>query len=691
MDALPVTPAPYPLFSRDGSWLTFNERILNLAADPRVPLYERIRFLSIYSSNLDEFFRVRIPALMAVNKVLHTAPVIDETLTPGTLDDILQQVSVQQEAYGHILTTQLLPALNKEGVHVYYKEELLPVHLEFIRNYFRTRVLSYLQPVWLQGKAARQVFLENNALYLAVALASGEEEEFAIVNIPAVLPRFLELPNTGNMHHIVLLDDVIRQHMSYLFPQYRITGCYSIKITRDAEIDLDELKGDILEQIESGVKKRALGVPTRFLYDAAMPLYLKEMLAVFFALQEEEMMPGGRYHNLKDLADLPTPVKKPSFFYNKLPPVRVPRLDQEEHILDSILQRDILLHTPYQQYDYILRFFNEAAVDPDVEEIYVTFYRIAAASQIANALISAARNGKQVVAFVELKARFDETNNINWAKQLKAAGVKLVYSIPGMKVHAKVGLVKRRRGWKTDYIGLLSTGNLNETTARFYADHILLTAHNGMTQEMELLFIYLQSRKQPAEYKFLDFKYLLVARFNLTHRFTALIDREIAHAKAGRPAHITVKVNNLQEKAMIYKLYEASEAGVQVDLLVRSICCLVPDQPCSANIRVRRLVDRYLEHARVFVFHNNGQEDVFLGSADWMVRNLHRRIEVCFPVFSLAFKKQLIDILALQVADNTNAVRLDAQLHNLPILPLPGQPAVNAQTAIYAYTEGLSL
>ncbi|HEY0273178.1 MAG TPA: polyphosphate kinase 1, partial [Chitinophaga sp.] len=345
MEALPVTPAPYPLFSRDGSWLTFNERILSLAADPGVPLYERIRFLSIYSSNLDEFFRVRIPALMAVNKVLDTAPVIDETVTPGTLNDILRQVHRQQELYGHILTTQLLPALYQAQVHVYSKETILPEHAEFIRNYFRTRVLSYLQPVWLQDNASGQVFLENNALYLAVTLATGGEEEFAIVNIPeASLPRFLELPLTGNMHHIVLLDDVIRQNLSYLFPRHHITGCYSIKLTRDAEIDLDELKGDILEQVESGVKKRALGLPTRFLYDAGMPLYLKEMLALFFNLQEEEMVPGGRYHNLKDLADLPVPVKDPAFFYNKLPPARLPVLDREAHILDSILQRDILLH-----------------------------------------------------------------------------------------------------------------------------------------------------------------------------------------------------------------------------------------------------------------------------------------------------------------------------------------------------------
>lgn len=692
MDASSATPLPYPLFSRDGSWLTFNERILELAGDANVPLYERIRFLSIYSSNLDEFFRVRIPALMAVHKVLDTAPVIDETVTPGTLAEILQQVNVQQERYGQILTTQLLPALYKENIHLYYKEPIATEHQAFIRNYFRTRVLSYLQPVWLQGKASEQVFLENNALYLAVSLSNADHElEFAIVNIPgASLPRFLELPTKDGMHHLVMLDDVIRENLAYLFPGHTITGCHSIKITRDAEIDLDELKGDILEQVESGVKKRALGVPTRFLYDATMPLFLQEMMAVFFDLQEEEMVPGGRYHNLKDLADLPMPVKNPAFSYNKLPPASVHRLDEETQILDSILQRDILLHTPYQQYDYILRFFNEAAVDPDVEEIYVTFYRIAAASQIANALVSAARNGKQVVAFVELKARFDEANNINWAKQLKAAGVKLVYSIPGMKVHAKVGLVKRRRGWRTEYIGLLSTGNLNETTARFYADHILLTAHEGMTQEMELLFVYLQSRRQPADYKFLDFKYLLVAQFNMTDRFTALIDREIAHAKAGRKAHITVKVNNLQEKNMIYKLYEASEAGVQVDLLARSICCLVPGQPASANIRVRRLVDRYLEHARVFIFYNNGQEEVYLGSADWMVRNLHRRIEVCFPVLHSPYQQQIKDIVALQVADNTNAVHLDAHLRNVPIRPAPGEMPINAQTAIYAYVEGLS-
>jgi polyphosphate kinase len=358
-------------------------------------------------------------------------------------------------------------------------------------------------------------------------------------------------------------------------------------------------------------------------------------------------------------------------------------------LLEEILKRDIILHPPYQRYEYILRFFNEAATDPTVKEIYITLYRIAASSQIANALISAARNGKQVTVFVELKARFDEANNIRWAKKMKAAGVKIIYSIPGLKVHAKIALVKRKRGYEWDYAGLMATGNFNESTARFYTDHVLLTAHPGITQELELLFLYLQARQQPDKYRYLQFHHLLVAQFNLKTRFTELIDREIANVKAGKPAHIIIKLNNLQEKEMIAKLYEASEAGVQVDLIARSICCLQPDQPESSKIRVRRIVDRYLEHARVFIFHNNGDEEVYMGSADWMNRNIHRRIEVCFPVYAKELAAQLKAIINLQLADNTNAVMLDAQLHNIPLSPEKGRTPVNAQLGIYQYIQSL--
>ncbi|WP_143310637.1 polyphosphate kinase 1 [Chitinophaga vietnamensis] len=643
------------LYNRDLSWLSFNYRVLLMAQEQRVPLYERIKFLSIFSSNLDEFFRVRMPAILAVNRVLDKEPFTggDETVSVNTLSEVLGEIHRQQEQYGKIFTTEILPALLQQGIHLYYNEAFSPAHQAIAREYLLTTVLAYLQPVWLKH-GDQPFFPENNALYLAVAVSPenvSQQQQYVIVNIPGVLPRFLQLPFSEGQHHIAILDDVIRTQLDYLFPGYTINDCYSFKLTRNAEMDMDEFKGDILEEVETLIRKRELGVPTRFLYDARMPAPLRHFLAQQFDIRDDEMVAGGRYHNLKDLANLPMPVALPDALYPRQEAAPIAAAAQTDHILDLIAQKDLLIHLPYQQYDYILRFFNEAAIDPEVTEIYVTLYRIASGSQIAQALISAARNGKSVTVFVELKARFDEANNIRWSKQMKAAGVRIVYSIPGMKVHAKTALVKRRRGYQHLYSGLIATGNFNESTARFYTDHVLFTSHLAITREMELLFLYLQSRKQPVDYNFLQFRELLVAQFNLTQRFIEMIDREIIHAKAGRPARILIKLNNLQEKEMINKLYEAAEAGVQLDLIIRSICCLVP----AANMRVVRIVDRYLEHARVFVFHNNGEEEIYIGSADWMNRNLHRRIEVCAPVYDPALKKQLKDIVELQLADGTHA------------------------------------
>jgi polyphosphate kinase len=684
-----------PLYDRDLSWLSFNYRVLCMAKDLRVPLYERIRFLSIFSSNLDEFFRVRMPAVMAVNHLLQKDPgaaLDDAPVSQNTLHAIQQEIDRQQQEFGHILTQGLLPELNRQQVHLYYNEAIPAVHHPFLKEYFLTRVLAYLQPVWLHRR--HNFFLENNVLYLVVTLTPQDKQgrqRYAVVNIPSQqLPRFLELPPQDDVYYIAMLDDVVRENIDFLFPGYTVTGCYSIKITRDAEADLNELKGDVLEQVETMIKKRELGIPTRFLYDAALPEAALHYLVAYFNIQPGEPVQGGRYHNLKDLADLPMPVKAPSLTYGKLPPARVPLLDNAPRIWDAVMQQDVLLHVPYQRYDYILRFFNEAAADPDVREIYVTLYRIASGSLIASALISAARNGKQVTVFVELKARFDEENNIRWSKKMKAAGVKIVYSIPGLKVHAKTALVKRKRGHQWDYIGLMATGNFNESTARFYTDHILLTAHPDITRELELLFLYLQSREQPLEYRFMQFRHLLVAQFNLVSCFTGLIDREIAHARKGREARITIKLNNLQESQMIARLYEAGQAGVKVQLIVRSICCLRPGLPESVNITVTRIVDRFLEHARVFIFHNNGEEEVYMGSADWMNRNLHRRIEVCFPLYDAALQQQAKEIIRLQLADNTNAVQLDENIRNVPVPPPAEGPGVNAQTAIYAYAVSLS-
>jgi polyphosphate kinase len=397
-------------------------------------------------------------------------------------------------------------------------------------------------------------------------------------------------------------------------------------------------------------------------------------------LQHALVIKGGCYHNLKDLGAFP--VKDASLSYTKWPAVKVNANDGPTSLFEQIEKKDIILHPPYQSYDLVLRFFNEAAVDNDVTEIYVTLYRIASDSRIGNALVSAAKNGKKVSVLVELKARFDEANNIRWAKKMKAAGVKIVYSAPSLKVHAKIALVKRKKNKRIAYVGLLATGNMNESTARFYTDHILFTAHPEILREMELLFIFLGHGKKAGNPGLIEFKQILVAQFNLQQRFLQLIDREINNARQGLEAAITIKMNNLEEKVLIGKLYEASGAGVKIRMIVRSICCLKPGVPgLSDHISIIRIVDRYLEHGRVFVFHNNGTPEVYMGSADWMNRNIYRRIEVCFPVYDEAIKQQMLDLLQLQLNDNGQAVIIDKDLNNVPA-PQNGT-VLRSQEAIY--------
>ena len=441
---------------------------------------------------------------------------------------------------------------------------------------------------------------------------------------------------------------------------------------------------------EKQLEKREAGHSTRFLYESSMPGNVRKFVQSYFDLRDEEMVVGGRYHNLKDLGTLPNP-EKGKLKYDDWPAIMHPGFDNHRSIFHTIQEGEKQLHLPYHTYNYILRFFNEAAIDPNVREIYVTLYRVAADSHIANALISAAKNGKKVTVFVELKARFDEANNLRWSKKMKAAGIKIINSIPGLKVHAKVALIGRWEDDKWHNYSFLATGNLNEVTGRFYTDHVFFTTNSELSTELEQLFDYLQSRKQPSEYGNITFRHLLVSQFNMIKRFSDLIDREIQNAKQGKEASIIIKMNNLQEKNMINKLYEASQAGVKVRLLVRSICCLAPGIPGqSENIEVRRIVDRYLEHARVFVFHNSGDPEYYMGSADWMNRNLHSRIEVCFPLYDKKLCNEIGHILDLQLSDNSKAVIFTTDLENVYTHPSNGQVRKEAQQAIYEYVRRLA-
>jgi len=662
------------LINRDISWLAFNGRVLQEATRVGVPLLERLKFLSIYSSNLDEFYRVRIPALLALSRI--DGPEKADEGVPGEVNRI---IAGQQQTFGRVLREVILPALEAQGIRFVYRQPVPEPLKAATREYFLSRLAAFLQLVRLS--AAGDFFPENNKIYLAIGITEGDKEDVVILNIPSPECGRFYTATVDGIQYVLTIDDIIKDNLAFVVPGVQIRSCYSFKITRDAELDLaDEFKGDIAEKIEQQITIRDLGLATRLLYDAEMPAAELQQLVQTFHLEHATLVEGGAYHNLRDLADFP--VKRDSLSYDRWP--SVPCGLSAQRIFERIEKRDMLLHVPYHSYDTVLQFFNEAALDPAVTDISITLYRMAGDSLIGNALISAARNGKNVTVFVELKARFDEANNIRWSKRMKAAGVKIIYSIPGLKVHAKVALVKKKVADRSVYYGLLATGNFNESTARFYTDHILMTAHKGMLRELELLFIFLAKRRKPETVdRFFAPEHLLVAQFNLQNEFLRLIADEIAAAQQGKPAGITIKLNNLEEEVMINKLYEAAQAGVKVVLLVRGICRLKPGVPgLSEGITVKRIVDRYLEHGRIFIFHNNGDPRVYLGSADWMNRNIYRRIEVCFPVYAPELKQALQEMMQIQLEDTGSAVTLDASGNNTDG-PSDAPDALHAQRELY--------
>ena len=669
----------YSFFNRDLSWLSFNERVLLEAESPNVPLLERIKFLSIYSSNLDEFYRVRMPVLMAIDNFDESSGLENAYFKATFL------INQQQERFGHILKNDILPGLLKENIHWLYNEPIPERIEEEVSGLFFNEVLAFIG-LYSVEQDSGAFFAENNKLYQAVILSNAAGvERLELITIPSdVLPRLYAVDSKEGKY-IVFLDDIIKHNLAYLFPDEKIAGVFNIKITRNAELNIkDELEEDITAALEKELKNRDLGFATRFLCQPDIPLrYLYRMIYTL-NLSKASVVQGGFYHNLKDLGGFP--LNDAELSYPKWPAHTCLRIPKGETLFSEIAKRDIMVHVPYQKYDAVLRFFNEAANDSFVEEIYVTLYRVADHSKIVNALMTAARNGKRVTVMVELKARFDEANNIKWASQMKMAGVKIIYSKNDLKVHAKVALVKRTVRDQTSYLGLLATGNLNESTAKFYTDHVLLTAHQPMLLELQQLFGFLsKKKKKPLLEDAINFEHLLVAQFNLQQRFLWLIDREIEHAKAGKTACIRIKLNNLEEKVLISKLYDASVAGVKVELLVRSVCCLVPGvKGQSENITVRRIVDRYLEHGRIFVFHNDGDQEVFMGSADWMNRNIYGRIEVCFPVYASDLKNRLMEILDLQFNDTAQAVELNEALQNNFI---KGDAGLRSQWEIYQYTS----
>ena len=653
-------------FKRDISWLSFNYRVLLEAEDETLPIYERIKFLSIYSSNLEEFYEIRVAehrgVIMKKNFTEESGAEAEETLA-----EITEEVNRQQREYYRIFS-KVLQELNRQDIYLYQDSRPEPFHEEFVHNFFNEEVFPFLSPVMIQAEPD----------YVP-------DYYYALMKIPyAKVPRFIELPTHEGKHYIMFIDDIIRANLSSIFPGYVVESCYSIKISRDADIYLDDEKGgNIVENIRKKVKKRKIGALSRFMYDSNMPDDFLAFICNAFGITTDDLVLGGRYNNLQDLIKLPNPRGKE--LEQQVPsPMRVPFLDEMGSVFRAVKKRDILLHFPYQSFDYLIRFLMEAAFDPKVDEIKITQYRVAENSAVINTLISAAQNGKKVTVFVELKARFDEENNMSTAERMEQAGIRIIYSIPGLKVHAKVAVILRKDtedGCKRRDFAYLSTGNFNEKTARIYSDMALLTSNAELITDINKVFAVLEGKLAGP-----TFRHLLVARFNMVPELTRMIHREIEHVKAGRKGRIVLKMNGLHDQNMINELYNASENGVEIDLIVRGICCLVPNRPFSANIRVTRIVDMFLEHSRIWYFYNDGEEELFLTSADWMRRNLNRRIETAFPILNAEIKRNIIDILNIQLQDNVKACLIDEHLHNN--FKRDGNPVkVRAQLAVYEYLK----
>jgi len=682
----------YKYFKRDVSWLSFNYRVLLEAEDDALPIYERIKFLSIYSSNLEEFYEIRVAehrgVIMKKNFTDESGAEAEEILA-----EITEEVNRQQREYYRIFS-KVLQELNRQDIYLYQDSNPEPFHEEFVHNFFNEEVFPFLSPVMIQAGDIR-TFIRDRRLYLVIRMIKKSkrmaepdyvpEYYYALMKIPyAKVPRFIELPSHEGKHYIMFIDDIIRANLSSIFPGYVVESCYSIKISRDADIYLDDEKGgNIVENIRKKVKKRKIGALSRFMYDSSMPDDFLAFVCNAFGITVDDLVLGGRYNNLQDLIKLPNPKGKE--LEQEIPsPMRVPFLDEMGSVFRAVKKRDILLHFPYQSFDYLIRFLMEAAFDPKVDEIKITQYRVAENSAVINTLISAAQNGKKVTVFVELKARFDEENNMSTAERMEQAGIRIIYSIPGLKVHAKVAVILRKDtddGIKRRDFAYLSTGNFNEKTARIYSDMALLTSDAEMIKDINKVFAVLEGKLHEP-----TFRHLLVARFNMVPELTRMIHREIEHVKAGRKGRIVLKMNGLHDQHMIDELYEASENGVEIDLIVRGICCLVPNQPFSRNIRITRIVDMFLEHSRIWYFYNDGQEDLFLTSADWMRRNLNRRIETAFPILDPEIKEDIIHILQIQMRDNVKACLIDEQLRNN--FKRDGNPEkVRAQLAIYEYLK----
>lgn len=682
---------------REKSWLTFNARVLQEAADQSVPLLDRLRFLGIFSNNLDEFFRVRYAAIRRMShEGVDTKNILGNITAEQLLKDITEIVIEQQSESLRILN-DIEKKLEREGIFIINEKQINKEQKTFIKEFFHQKVSPALVTIMLNDLNEFPLIKDTSG-YLAVKLVmkptsnniiskflSSKEIRYAIVEIPKTINRFVVLPSSNEKQYIILLDDVIRYNLHSIFNifEYESISAHMIKITRDAQLEFDsDLSKSFIEKISYSVKERRVGEPVRFVYDQSID---KDTLEFFLTRMKidstDSIIPGGRYHNRRDYMDFPN-LGRYDLLQKQNVPLTIPGLSLEGSMLKSISEKDYLLHTPYQSFSYVIRFLREAALDPHVQSISITLYRLASNSQIVSSLINAAKNGKKVIVQIELQARFDEASNISYAQQMQEEGIHLIFGVKGLKVHSKLCVVERVENDVVKRYGFISTGNFNENSARIYTDVTLFTSDNRILKDASKVFDFFE-----VNYRVHRYKHLIVSPHYTRSRFMKLIDREIKNAEEGREAYIKLKMNSLSDYKMIDKLYEASKAGVKIQLVIRGICCLIPGVVgLSENIEAISIVDHYLEHSRIYIFCNDSNPEVFISSADFMTRNIDARVEVSCPIYDEEIKKNLIDSFEINWKANVKA-RFHSQNFENKYRKRGEEKMFRAQQEMYKYYQ----
>ena len=640
--------------NREISWLQFNERVLEEANDSKVPLIERIRFLGIFSNNLDEFYRVRYATVKRIAVSANSGKKIFKDRTAKQLLYDISAIATDLQQKSFSILNNIIKLLEKDKIYFVNESKVKPIHRQFISNYFFEIISPAIDVIILNQNKKFPKFKENLSFLLIRIELENDEIQYAIIRFPKNLDRFVKLPSDNIGQNIILIDDIIRYHLKDIFKIFNPKSIEAnmVKISRDAELDFDDdISKSFLDKIAQSVKERSSAEPVRFVYDSEIRLDTLNFLLMQMGINNEtdSIIPGGKYHNRRDYMDFPNLLT--DLVYKPMHPLNVKGFSHSDNTFDKLKEKDFMIHTPYHKFSYIISFLMKSSIDPKVKKISITIYRLSKLSKIASALINAARNGKKVIVQIELQARFDESANIRYAKEMQSQGIKLIFGSPNLKVHSKICLIERLENGNLKKYGFISTGNFNESTAKIYTDLTLFTSNGKILDEVSNVFNFFN-----ANYKRYIFKNLFVSPINTESKIKKLIINEINNAKRGNHAWIKIKINNITSYSLIRSLYDASRAGVKIEMIVRGICCLIPGKKnMSDNIEVISIVDRFLEHTRFMIFNNDGNNKTFISSADWMTRNLDNRVEVTCPILQDDLKNEILDIFNIYWSDNIKA------------------------------------